>query len=138
MSKRTAFMVLFSVGILMVAVGYALEQYYKANIADKNRDGVKDWHDVDLNNDGRVDMQDIVLVSKYADGRSSYGLEQYDINEDGAIDRTDGELVAQFFGQSLSLININTNQGKTFITGLVVTVLSLIGIMATWKQKRRR
>jgi hypothetical protein len=132
-SKKGLFVALLLIGLAMVAAGYAMEQYYKANIADKNGDGVKDWKDIDINGDGRVDMRDIVLITSKVGQPTTADNWKSDINGDGFIDETDCNLAAQFFGQGLSVLNIYTNQGKVFLSGIVVTVLALIGIVATRK-----
>jgi len=125
------FLITLFLGLVLMGSGFALEQYYKANIADKNGDGVKDWKDCDVNNDGKIDLLDTVIISRNAEKPTTAETWRYDINEDGFIDRLDGELV---FAHRLSILNLYTNQGKVFITGVILTILSIIGMAVT---KRR-
>ena len=130
-TKRTPllFVITLVIGLILIGTGFALEQYYKANIADKNGDGVKDWKDCDVNGDGKVDIQDIAAIARLVGQPSTTETWRYDINEDMFIDEWDVTLVSQFFGSGLSIINLYTNQGKVFTTGLILAILSVIGIV---------
>lgn len=123
------FLVTFVLGVLLIGIGFALEEYYKTSLADKNGDGVKDWRDVDINGDGCVDIRDVVLIAKNYNQPASVDP-RCDINEDGFIDEKDANLASQFFGQHLSILNLYTNQGKVFVTGLILSILSIIGMVA--------
>jgi hypothetical protein len=125
------FAVTLVIGLILIGAGCALEQYYKANIADKNGDGVKDWKDIDINGDGKVDMRDIYAIVLHTGQPTTADTDKYDINGDGFIDKTDAELAAQFFGEGLSVLNLYTNQGKVFTTGIILTILSVIGLVVT-------
>ena len=128
-SKGSAlFAATFIIGLILIGAGFAIEQYYKANIADKNGDGVKDWKDCDVNNDGKIDMKDIATIAAHNGQPSTPDTDRYDINGDGFIDEMDVYLASQFFGSGLSILNLYTNQGKVFTTGLILTILSVIGL----------
>ncbi len=128
--RRKAFTLLLLLGLALMGIGYCLDEYYKANLADKNGDGVKDWKDVDINGDGRVDIRDITLIAKnYNKPVTDDYTWRCDLNGDGFIDDYDLQLAKQFFGEGLSILNIYTNQGKVFMAGLAITVLSLLGLI---------
>jgi hypothetical protein len=131
LKRKSLFIALLLAGLAMMAVGYAMEQYYRANVADKNGDGVKDWRDVDINEDGKIDILDIFLIARDVGQPTTAENWKCDINEDGFIDKTDCELASQFYGMSLSVVNLYTNQGKVFVMGVVVAALSLVGIVAS-------
>jgi len=122
------FAVMLLLGLVLMGAGYALQEYYRANIADKNSDGVKDWKDCDVNGDNKVDIYDIVSIAGHVGWPTTVETYRYDINGDGFIDKWDAELAAQFYGQHLSILNIYTNQGKAFTTGLILTILSAMGV----------
>jgi len=95
----------------------------KMALYDMNGDGIVDWHDLDINEDGKVDMRDIVAVS--ASYGSKIGDAKYnpkcDFNMDGVIDDADINLITQYFGYPLSiynLFNITLPIGQLFINEL--------------------
>jgi len=102
----------------------------KMCLYDMNGDGVVDWRDLDVNNDGHVDMRDIVLVAKaYGSkiGDAAYNP-RVDFNQDGIINDDDYNLIKPYFGYPLSLIdlfNLSLPTSQMFIFGLATTVLGV-------------
>ena len=133
MKRRSVFVALLLVGLAMMTVGYAMEQYYIANIADKNGDGVKDWKDADINGDGCVDYRDARILGQAFNQPTTEENWRCDLNGDGFIDGADLDLFRQFFGEGLNMLNPYTNQGKVFVSGVIVAVLASLGIVATRK-----
>ena len=111
----------------------------KMALYDMNGDETVDWRDLDVNNDGVIDMMDIVRVS-HAYG-SSLGDENYDprvdFNQDSVIDNSDIDLITSYYGYPLSLVdffNPTLPIGQMLISGLIVTVLGMFTIKAGGKK----
>jgi len=131
MRYQMAFFVIFVIGCLLTGLGWALDLYYKSAIQDKNNDGVVDWRDVDINNDGRVDAFDVASVVKNQGVVATTEQWRYDINGDGYIDEYDVFLVRMFFGMKLAMFNIYTPQGKLTWSGIALATLGISGLVLT-------
>jgi len=102
---------------------------------DMNGDGAVDWHDLDVNEDGVVDIMDIAFVAR-AYG-SEIGDEKYDprldFNRDGVIDDADINLIKPYFGYPLSLVEVLVNPAnpltQLFILGIIITLLGIVIIL---------
>ena len=110
----------------------------KLVLADKNGDGIIDWRDADVNMDGVLNIRDVAIIASAYN--KSVGEEGYapqaDLNEDGVIDDYDIEIFWMMWdyyyqeGWKMSIINIFSVQGKLFITGVVLTTFSIIGLIS--------
>jgi len=111
-------------------------------IRDMNGDGEIDWHDYDVNVDGKVDMTDIGYVSaKYG---SSIGDAEYDancdFNGDGVIDDFDLDVMEEYFGQPLDIISLigrrlSGAKGLQVIGGFGCILLAIV-LTAKWRLKQ--
>ena len=111
----------------------------KMALYDMNGDDVVDWHDLDVNSDGVIDIFDISTVAR-AYG-SKLGDENYDprvdFNQDSVIDDSDIHLITPYYGYPLSLVdffNPALPTGQMFIAGLIVTVLGICTIKTGGKK----
>lgn len=131
------FIAIFAIGLIMAISAYALDNYYKSHMIDKNGDGVVNWKDADVNGDGKVDIHDIALVAGNT-GPDTPGNVRYDLNGDGVVDGMDAAICASYFGSySLSIFNLYSAQSKLFVTSLVIAVLGFLG-MFFYRPKMRR
>jgi hypothetical protein len=102
----------------------------KMALYDMNGDGKVDWHDLDVNNDGTVDMRDIVMVARaYGSriGEANYDP-RVDFNQDGVIDDADVNLITPYFGYPLSIFDVFnpvTPYGQLFLAGIITTILGI-------------
>jgi Ca2+-binding EF-hand superfamily protein len=64
---------------------------------DMNGDGVINYKDFDLNNDGAVTTTDVQMVMQIADAKG-YAA-RYDFNKDGKVDQTDVDIIKNWVGK---------------------------------------
>jgi len=103
---------------------------------DLNDDGKVDWHDLDVNDDGVVDVVDIATVA--AAYGANVGSEKYnsrlDFNQDGVIDDADLDLIASYYGYPrLSIYDVLSPfqpVGQLFLVGVTMFVLGVMLVFA--------
>ncbi|OGI18304.1 MAG: hypothetical protein A3B68_04515 [Candidatus Melainabacteria bacterium RIFCSPHIGHO2_02_FULL_34_12] len=90
----------------------------KAHIEVENTHGRRHG---DLNNDGKIDKEDLEILKDYLDGNKKLSEEEkeyYDVNEDGVVDEKDYQVLFSF---------INRHEIEDRVRELDALYLSLIG-----------
>ena len=123
-------------GLALTGMSYALDQYYRNNIADKNGDGQRDWKDADVNVDGYISIGDISLLSANRGKPVTSANWRCDLNNDNSIDDYDASILESYWGMSLSIYNPQSRQGSFFIVGLATTAIGAVGYTYTRKKKQ--
>ena len=108
------------------------EEEQEVPFYDFNGDGIFDWRDLDINEDGQIDIYDVAQVSSRIGTQK--GDEDYwdrcDFNQDGKIDEVDLYLIKAFYGYPLSMFNVllsvSTQSGQLFMLGLALTILGVV------------
>lgn len=118
--------VLIVSGLLLATYSYGTLSYLRGQLADKNQDGIVDWHDADVNNDGVIELLDTLLVVNNSHKTSASpdwltivsgtSASRCDLNGDGVVDEADVAVLSIYFGfgGTLSLIGALTNTGSVY------------------------
>jgi len=119
------------VGLILMGMAYAesiKEPVSVVALYDMNDDGVVNWKDLDVNNDGKVDIYDIVSVAVSYGSRKGDDTfnPRCDFNQDERIDDIDLNLIKEFYGYPLSIFDVGTLEGQAFVLGLALCVMGTV------------
>ncbi len=140
------------VGLLVLIIGVALTVYalmvaeaLPHGLIDKNGDGVIDWHDADVNNDGKVNILDTMRISLLYGQTSSndpnWAVDsRCDLNGDNIIDTADYNICASFWGSALSWTNAFNPAliiGDYGLAGMTLIIVGSVTVIYEEKVKKR-
>jgi len=135
-------------GLLLSVYSYGTLSYLRGQLADKTLDGIVDWHDADVNNDGVIDLMDTHLVVNNSPKTSASpdwltivsgtSASRCDLNGDGVVDEADVAILSIYFGfgGTLSLIGALTNTGSVYGQEFVLGIGLFFAGLATMAYSR--